>query len=57
MSEGPEVKIVADKILASMCGKKIEDIIFKNMNIDIKNRIIGSELKEIKTFGKKALLS
>lgn len=56
MSEGPEVKIVADKILASMYGKKIEDIIFKNMNIDIKNRIIGSELKEIKTFGKNIVM-
>src|SRR6185503_5598365 len=56
MSEGPEVKIVADKILASMSGKKIEDIIFKNMNNDIKNRIIGSELKEIKTFGKNMVI-
>ena len=56
MSEGPEVKIVADKIFASMCGKKIEDIIFKNMNIDIKNRVIGSELKEIKTYGKNIVI-
>ena len=56
MSEGPEVKIIADKILASLYGKKIEDIIFKNMNIDIKNRIIGSELKEIKTFGKNIVI-
>ena len=39
MSEGPEVKIVADKIISSMFGKKIEDIIFKNLNNDIKNRI------------------
>jgi len=56
MSEGPEVKIIADKILASLYGKKIEDIIFKNMNIDIKNRIIGSELKEINTFGKNMVI-
>jgi endonuclease VIII len=56
MSEGAEVKIVADKILASMCEKKIENIIFKNMNIDIKNRIIGSELKEINTFGKNMVI-
>ena len=48
MSEGPEVKIVGQKILASMCGKKIEDIIFKNMNIDIKNRIIGFRIKKLK---------
>jgi endonuclease-8 len=51
MSEGPEVKIVADKILSSMLGKKIEDIVFKNLNSDIKNKIIGARLKEIRTFG------
>lgn len=56
MSEGPEVKIVADKILSSMFGKKIEDIIFKNLNIDIKNKIIGSKIKEIKTFGKNIVI-
>lgn len=56
MSEGPEVKIVADKISSSMLGKKIEDIIFKNLNIDIKNKIIGSTLKEIKTFGKNIVI-
>ncbi|HZB64302.1 MAG TPA: DNA-formamidopyrimidine glycosylase family protein [Nitrososphaeraceae archaeon] len=56
MSEGPEVKIVADKILSSMFGKKIEDIIFKNLNIDIKNKIIGSKVKEIKTFGKNIVI-
>src|ERR671921_1360140 len=56
MSEGPEVKIVADKILSSMSGKKIEDIIFKNLNIDIKNKIIGARLKEIRTFGKNIVI-
>ena len=52
MSEGPEVKIVADKILSSMFGKKIEDIIFKNLNIDIKNKIIGSKIKRNKDIRK-----
>ncbi len=56
MSEGPEVKIVADKIASSLSGKKVEDIIFKNLNIDIKNKIIGSKLKEIKTFGKNIVI-
>lgn len=56
MSEGPEVKIVADKISSSMSGKQIEGIIFKNLNIDIKNKIIGSTLKEIKTFGKNIVI-
>src|SRR5919107_5417628 len=56
MSEGPEVKIVADKILSSMLGKKIEDIIFKNLNIEIKNKVIGSKVKEVKTFGKNIVI-
>ena len=56
MSEGPEVKIVADKISAALFGKKIDDIIFKNLNIDFKNKIIGSTLKEIKTFGKNIVI-
>jgi formamidopyrimidine-DNA glycosylase len=56
MSEGPEVKIVADKISSSMFRIKIEDIIFKNLNIDFKNKIIGSTLKEIKTFGKNIVI-
>jgi formamidopyrimidine-DNA glycosylase len=56
MSEGPEVKIVADKILSSMLGKKIEDIVFKNLNSDIKNKIIGARLKEIRTFGKNIVI-
>jgi endonuclease VIII len=56
MSEGPEVKIVADKISSAMFGKKIENIIFKNLNIDFKNKIIGSTLAGIKTFGKNIVI-
>jgi endonuclease-8 len=56
MSEGPEVKIVADKISAALFGKKIDDVIYKNLNIDFKNKIIGSTLKEIKTFGKNIVI-
>lgn len=56
MSEGPEVKIIADKILSAMFGKKIEDIIFKNLNNNIKNKIIGSKFQEIRTFGKNIVI-
>ena len=56
MSEGPEVKIVADKISSVMFGKKIDDVIYKNLNIDFKNKIIGSTLKEVKTFGKNIVI-
>ncbi len=52
MSEGPEVKIIADKISSLLKGKEIEDIMFKNLDIHIKNKIIGSKLEDIKTFGK-----
>ena len=52
MSEGPEVKIIADKISYLVKGKEIEDIIFKNLDSHIKNKIIGSELEYIKPFGK-----
>jgi len=56
MSEGPEVKIIAEKILSAMFGKKIEDIIFKNLNNNIKNKIIGSKFQEIRTFGKNIVI-
>ena len=52
MSEGPEVKIIADKISSLLKGKEIEDIIFKNLDSHIKNKIIGSKLEYIKPFGK-----
>lgn len=52
MSEGPEVKIIADKISSLLKRKEIEDIIFKNLDSHIKNKIIGSKLEYIKPFGK-----
>jgi endonuclease-8 len=52
MSEGPEVKIVADKISSVLKGKEIEDIMSKNLDSDTKNKIIGSKLEYVKTFGK-----
>ena len=52
MSEGPEVKIIADKISCILQGKKIEEIICKNLDSHIKNKILGSELEYIKAFGK-----
>jgi endonuclease VIII len=52
MSEGPEVKIIADNISSLLKGKEIEDIRFKNLDSYIKNKIIGSKLEYVKTFGK-----
>jgi endonuclease VIII len=52
MSEGPEVKIIADKISGILQGKKIEKIICKNLDSHIKNKIANSELEYVKAFGK-----
>lgn len=52
MSEGPEVKIVADKISDILQGKKIENIICKNLDSHIKDKITNSELEYVKAFGK-----
>ena len=51
MSEGPEVKIIADRISSRVKGKEIEDIIFKNLDAPIKEQIIGSKLEYVKSFG------
>lgn len=56
MSEGPEVKIIADKLSAVLQGKKIKDIICKNLDDEIKNKIIGSEIEYIRAFGKNLVL-
>jgi len=56
MSEGPEVKIISDKISSILQGKKIEGIICKNLGSDIKNKIVGSELEYVKAFWKKSCL-
>ena len=53
MSEGLEVKIVADKISAALFAKKkIDDILFKNLNIDFKNKIIRIYIKRNKDIWK-----
>jgi hypothetical protein len=57
MSEGPEVKIVADKISCTIRGKKIEEITCNNLDSGIKNKIVGSELEYIKAFGKTSFSS
>lgn len=52
MSEGPEVKIISDKISSILQGKKIEEIICKTLESGIKDKIVGSELQYVKAFGK-----
>lgn len=56
MSEGPEVKIVADKIQQALGKKSIEGIIINNLEENIKDKIIGSSLDYANTYGKNLIL-
>jgi endonuclease VIII len=52
MLEGQEVKVAAGRISSLVKGKEIVNILFKNMDISMKNRIMDSRLEKIKTFGR-----
>ena len=45
MSEGPEVKIIADKLAAALVGKKVEDIYGKSIETEIKSDIVGNKIR------------
>ena len=52
MSEGPEVKRISDTLNSVLKGKKIENILFKNLDEQIKDKIIDSKLDYVKAYGK-----
>lgn len=56
MSEGPEVKIVADKIAEAALNEPIEDI--KNNKIDsqMKRKILQARIEYVKTYGKNIVI-
>ncbi len=57
MSEGPEVKIVADKISKALSNKiKIQNIIYNKLDKEMKSELIDSYLRYVKTFGKNIVL-
>jgi endonuclease-8 len=56
MSEGPEVKITADKIWNALSGKRIVNILHNKIDSSIEDRIIGSSTEYVKTFGKNIIL-
>jgi len=58
MSEGPEVKIVADKIAAVLLSKeiRIENILHNKISDEFKNKIIGSSVENVRTFGKNIVI-
>jgi len=44
--------VTAGRISSLVKGKEIVNILFKNMDISMKNRIMDSRLEKIKTFGR-----
>lgn len=56
MSEGPEVKIVADKILQAAFNIPIEDIKINKLDQQMKSRILHSKIKTVKTYGKNIVI-
>jgi endonuclease VIII len=57
MSEGPEVKIVADKIFNTLDNNiTIQNILCNKIDEGIKSKIIGSSMKYVKTFGKNIVI-
>jgi endonuclease VIII len=57
MSEGPEVKITADIIRAALGNNKtIQNILCNKIDEEIKNKIIGSSMEYVKTFGKNIVI-
>ena len=57
MSEGPEVKRTADKIAEAILGKSIMDLRSKTIKDDVKQKIIGSKVLSVDTYGKNILIS
>ena len=57
MSEGPEVKIIADKLAAVLLGRKIVDVYGKRIEAKIKSNLIGANINNIETFGKNIVIS
>jgi endonuclease VIII len=57
VSEGPEVKIAADKISVALSnGITIENIIHNKISNEFKNKIIGSSVEYVRTFGKNIVI-
>ncbi len=56
MSEGPEVRRTADKIAEAALGKSIVDLQCKSIKSDLKEKVIGSTLLSVDTYGKNIIL-
>ena len=57
MSEGPEVKIIAEKICKAICGKTIDKVYCKpNIGNEFANKISGSSVSCVETYGKNIVI-
>jgi endonuclease-8 len=56
MSEGPEVKITADKIWNALSGKRIINIQHNKIDSSLKDKINGSYTEYVKTLGKNIII-
>ncbi len=57
MSEGPEVKIIADKIRNALSGKRIiNNILHNKIDKSLEDKIVGSSTEYVKTFGKNIVI-
>jgi endonuclease VIII len=57
MSEGPEVKIIADKLATVLLGRKIDYVYGKRIGAKIKSNLVGAKINNIQTFGKNIVIS
>jgi endonuclease VIII len=56
MSEGPEVKQTADKIAEAILGKSVVDLRGKTVERDLKEKIVGSNVLSVDTYGKNIII-
>jgi endonuclease VIII len=56
VSEGPEVRCTADKIAEAVLGRSIVDLQCKFMKNDMREKIIGSKVLSVNTYGKNIII-
>lgn len=58
MSEGPEVKIIAEKLCKTICGKTIDKVYCKqNIDSELINKIRGVNICSVETYGKNIVIA
>ena len=57
MSEGPEVRIIADKLSTVLLGREIIDAYGKGIEAEVKSDLMGAKVNKIETFGKNIVIS